>query len=395
MSLADRLRDMFSSGVGSGPAGAAAKRRARNQAQPVTPGVRSYEAPEPGRPMARAQWIGLGLAAALAVALTAALVFVIMSVIQPSSRPVPTPTALPVTVVSPTPNSSIADIFATFTPTPITGPTATPQAVVGQRLQVAGTGNDGANLRREPGQSGERIKTIREGTVLEIVGPDRTVDGTIWRNVRDTQGESGWIAASFLAAEGSVPPVSTVPGSTADQPTSGATIVTGAATAVPKPTSPGVAPAGASRGQVGNTNGQGANIRSEPGSGGRVLKTVAEGTNLEVLGPEREVDGQIWRQVRDSSGVTGWIIRGAVAPPGTIPTPVPPAAGPTRAPATAQPGTTQPGATSAPAAKPTSGPAPANATPRPTAVPGNLPIIIQPATPRPSGGSNPTATPRP
>ena len=399
MSLADRLRDLFSSGAGSGAAGAgaAAKRRARNQAQPLTPGgVRSYDAPESGRPMARAQWIGLGLAAALAVALTAALVFVIMSVIQPSSRPSPTPTALPVAVVSPTPNSSIADIFATFTPTPITGPSPTPQPVIGQRLQVAGTGNDGANLRREPGQSGERIKTIREGTVLEVVGADRTVDGTVWRNVRDTQGESGWIAASFLAAEGSVPPVSSIPGSGSDQPASSATIVS-AATAVPKPTSPGVAPAGASRGQVGNTNGQGANIRSEPGSGGRVLKTVAEGTNLEVLGPEREVDGQIWRQVRDSSGVTGWIIRGAVAPPGTIPTPVPPAAGPTRAPGTAQPSTTQPGATQAPAAKPTTGTtgAPPTAAPtRPTPVPGNLPIIIQPATPRPGGGTA-TPTPRP
>src|SRR5688572_1099143 len=126
MSLADRLRDIFSSGSDAAGAGGAAKRRARNQAQPLTPGgVRSYDAPEPGRPMARAQWIGLGLAAALAVALTAALVFVIMSVIQPSSRPVPTPTALPVAVVSPTPNSSIADIFATFTPTPITGPSPT------------------------------------------------------------------------------------------------------------------------------------------------------------------------------------------------------------------------------------------------------------------------------
>ena len=407
MSLADWLREKFSSGAGSGAAGtsAAARRRARNQAQPLTPGgVRSYDATEPARPMARAQWIGLGLAAAMAVGLTAALVFVIMSVIQPSGRATATPTALPAVAAgsSPTPTiSSISQIFATFTPTPVTGPSPAPQPVVGQRLQVYGTGNDGVNLRREPGQTGERIKTVREGTVLEVVGPDQTVDGATWRNVRDTQGESGWIAASFLAAEGSVPQVgsapNTIPGS--DAPASSATIVTVAATPVPRPTSPGVAAAGASRGQVGNTNGQGANIRSEPGSGGRVLKTVAEGTNLEVLGPEREVDGQIWRQVRDSAGVTGWIIRGAVAPPGTIPTPVPPAAGPTRAAATPQPGATQAPAakptsgtqpTTGPAAKPTSPPAA-----KPTSPPGNLPIIIQPATPRPAGGTTPAATPNP
>ena len=167
------------------------------------------------------------------------------------------------------------------------------------------------------------------------------------------------------------------------------------ATPVPKPTSPGVAPSGATRGQVGNTGGQGANIRSEPGSGGRVLRTLTEGSTIDVLGPEREVDGQIWRQVRDTqSGVTGWIIRGAVAPAGTVPTPATGPAGPTRAPTTPQPGATQ-----APAAKPTSGPggAPATVAPaKPTTPPGNLPIIIQPATPRPTGsGASATATPRP
>lgn len=404
MSLLDRLRDLLGSAgnAGAANAGSAAKRRARNQAQPLTPGgVRSYDASEPGRPMARAQWIGLGLAAALAVALTAGLVFIIMSFITPSSRPTATPTALPVAVVSPSPNnSSIADIFATLTPTPIASPTVPRPPAIGQRLQVANTGNDGVNLRRDPGQNGERIKTVREGTVVDVVGADQVIDGTIWRNVRDTQGDQGWIAANFLAPEGTASSVSAIPGSE-QQPSASGTSTTGsapAATAVPKPTSPGVAASGAGRGQIGNTNGQGANIRSEPGSGGRVLKTLAEGSNIEVLGPEREVDGQIWRQVRDSSGVTGWIIRGAVAPSGSVPTPVAPAA--TRAATTPQPAATQaPGAP-----KPTTGtsgapPTTAPAAPKPTTPPStpnsNLPIIIQPATPRPSGGAAPTATPRP
>lgn len=409
MSLLDRLRDLFNSGGGSGAAGAggiggAARRRGGyNQAQPLTPGVRSYDV-EPTRPMARAQWIGLGLAAALAVALTAGLVFVIMSVIQPSGRVTPTPTAAPVVATSPTPTiSSIAQIFATFTPTPPSGPSPTPPTVVGQRVQVAGTGNDGLTLRRDPGQNGERIKNLREGSVVEIAGPDQTIDGTVWRNVRDGL-DTGWVAAIFLAPEGSVSAQPAgIPGS--GQPSSNVTIVPAATpAAAPKPTSPGVASAGAGRGQVGNTNGQGANIRSEPGSSGRVLKTVPEGANLEVLGPEREVDGQIWRQVRDSSGVTGWIIRGAVAPAGSVPTPVPPSgarppAGPTSAPAT-KPAS---GGTQTPSAKPTTGttgapPTTAPAAPKPTTPPGNLPIIIQPATPRPTtsaGGAAATATPRP
>lgn len=410
MSLADRFREMFSSSSSAAPTGG--RRRPRSQAQPVNSGIRSYDTEPVARPMARAQWIGLGLAAALAVALTAALVFVIMSVLNPGNRTAAvTPTPAPV-VVSPTvnPNQSIAAIFGTFTPTPVTGPTATATVATGQRLQVANTGNDGVNLRRDPGSDGDRITTLREGTVLEVVGPDRVVDGDTWRNVRDMTGQTGWISASFLAPEGTVAAVAPVPGSDSSSSSSAPSSAAPAATPVPKPTSPGVAPSGATRGQVGNTGGQGANIRSEPGTSGKVLRTLNDGSNIEVLGPEKEVDGQIWRQVRDSqSGVVGWIIRGAVAPAGTIPTPVPPAAGPTRAPSAPAAGpTSAPAAgptSAAPAAKPTSGssaPAPA-ATAKPTTPPGDLPVIIQPATPRPTAppasnsnnSANTTATPRP
>ena len=74
MSLGERLREMLDPGAsaGSPPPGGPPRRRSRSQAQPVNP-VRSYDASEPARPMPRAQWIGLGLAAALAVAVTAGL----------------------------------------------------------------------------------------------------------------------------------------------------------------------------------------------------------------------------------------------------------------------------------------------------------------------------------
>ena len=399
MSLGERLREMLDPGASTGssgtngsagPAGSPSgptRRRPRSQAQPVNP-VRSYDT-DSSRPMPRAQWIGLGLAAALAVALTAGLVFVVLTMVRPGAQSAPMPTPLPV-LASPTVPSSVAQIFATSTPPP-NAPTPTPQGV-GQRLQVANTGAEGANLRRDPGQTGEKVKTIQEGTAVEVVGPDRTVDGIIWKNVRDLQGDSGWIAGSYLAAEGSVPAAG-IPGSSlgpAGAPSTGST------PAAPRPTT-AVASSSASRGQVGNTSGQGANIRSEPGPNGRILKTLAEGSSIEVLGPEREVDGQIWRQVRDAqSGVTGWIVRGAVAPAGSVATPVPvvtraPAAGPTSAPATKPStgsGTSGTSATPAPATKPsTSAPAA-----KPTPPPGDLPIIIQPATPR---AQPPQATPAP
>jgi SH3-like domain-containing protein len=366
--------------------------------------------------MPRAQWIGLGLAAALAVALTAGLVFAILTITRPSSQPA-TPTAAPV-VASPTGlPSSVAAIFGTPTPAPAAGASpvtapAAPAQTVGQRLQIANTGGDGVNLRRDPGQSGEKVKTLQEGSLVEIVGPDQTLDGTVWRNVRDLQGDVGWVAGGFLAVEGSAPiivaPAPQTSGTSAASSAGSST----ASTPVPKPTSPGVAASGATRGQVGNTSGQGANIRSEPGSAGKVLKTLPEGSNVEVVGPDKEVDGQVWRQVRDSSGVTGWIIRGAVAPAGSVPT-----AAPAAAPKPTSGSSGAPAATQAPAApKPTSGSsgapaatqapaAPSNPQPTvgPTKAPGNLPIIIQPATPRPGGaaatpkpsGATPAATPKP
>src|SRR5688572_27420572 len=85
MSLGERLREMLDPGATAGSSGTngstsppsgPTRRRPRSQAQPVNP-VRSYDT-ESSRPMPRAQWIGLGLAAALAVALTAGLVFVVL-----------------------------------------------------------------------------------------------------------------------------------------------------------------------------------------------------------------------------------------------------------------------------------------------------------------------------
>jgi SH3-like domain-containing protein len=397
MSLGQRLREMLDPGGTAGPSGTngtssapggPTRRRPRTQAQQVNP-LRSYDS-EPSRPMPRGQWIGLGVAAALAVALTAGLVFVVLTMMRPGTQTV-TPTPVPV-VASPTVASSVAQIFATSTPPPSPA-LPTPQSV-GQRLQVFNTGGSGANLRKDPGAGGEKIKTVPEGSLLEVVGPDRSVDGETWRNVRDLQGETGWIAASYLAAEGSVPATAAVPGSS--QGPAGAPATVAPAPVAPRPTT-AVAPSSATRGQVGNTSGQGANIRSEPGPTGRILKTLAEGSNIEVLGPEREVDGQVWRQVRDtSSGVTGWIVRGAVAPAGSVATPVPvvtraptaPAGGPTSAPAvkpSTGSGTSSGSATSVPA----STPPPAA---KPTTPPGDLPVIIAPATPR---GSAPQSAPTP
>jgi SH3-like domain-containing protein len=354
MSLMDRIRGWLEAPGGQ------TRRRARAQAEPIA--TLGREPRSPGR----APWIGLGVAAAAAVALTAGLVFLILTLTRPGD-PRPAPGSTPAAAISPT-ALPVSEIFATATATSAAVPTVPPR---GERVQVGNTGGEGVTLRAEPSPTGERIRVLPEGTVVEVIGPDQNVGGERWRNVRDLDGTAGWVVAGYLFAEGTAPPP--VAATSTDDPVAQATARPAATAATAAPRAP------ASRAQVGNTDGQGANIRSEPGAGGRVLKTLAEGTTIDVLGPEREVDGRVWRQVRDPAGVTGWIVGGALAAPGTVPTPLPPGSRPTASPAP------KPAAPPAPAG-PTSTPARA-----PTSTPSGAPSIIQP---RP-GGATPTGSPRP
>ncbi len=75
---------------------------------------------------------------------------------------------------------------------------APPAPHQGERLRVAQTGGSGANLRSAAGERGPRIKTLGEGAILETVGPDQRINGTVWRNVRDTNGAVGWISGSLV-----------------------------------------------------------------------------------------------------------------------------------------------------------------------------------------------------
>ena len=79
------------------------------------------------------------------------------------------------------------------------GPAAPPGAPgQAQAAVVRGTGGTGARLRAQPGNNGQIITVVPENTPLLVIGPDRTVDGLVWRNVRAPNGNEGWIAASFV-----------------------------------------------------------------------------------------------------------------------------------------------------------------------------------------------------
>jgi hypothetical protein len=95
----------------------------------------------------------------------------------------------------------VTELGPTVVPTPIPPPsTPVPEPTpVVERVKVAGTLGAGVNLRAKAGEKGQRLKSMPEGSVLEIIGADQTADGLTWRNVRDASGASGWMAAKFLA----------------------------------------------------------------------------------------------------------------------------------------------------------------------------------------------------
>jgi SH3-like domain-containing protein len=50
------------------------------------------------------------------------------------------------------------------------------------------------------------------------------------------------------------------------------------------------------------------NLRAEPGTRGARLKGLVDGTELEVLGHEVEMNGRGWKDVRDpTDGAEGWV----------------------------------------------------------------------------------------
>jgi hypothetical protein len=87
----------------------------------------------------------------------------------------------------------------TAVPTPIPPPPPPTPEPVAERLKVANTNGAGVNLRARAGERAQRLKTVPEGTTLEVIGADETADGFVWRNVRDANGTAGWVAGKFVA----------------------------------------------------------------------------------------------------------------------------------------------------------------------------------------------------
>ncbi len=170
------------------------------------------------------------------VVVTALLVLgglIVWTVVTPTSRPAPTAvaqanpkaTSAPnaPTVAAVVPASPVAAAAPTVmvpptatarppTVTPVPEPTPTPTPVPARSARIVNTEGQGANMRRAPSVSAQRVKLVTEGTVVELVGGEQRGDGYAWRNIRDVDGSAGYVIADYLQ------PIEVPPGATAVLP---------------------------------------------------------------------------------------------------------------------------------------------------------------------------------
>lgn len=101
-----------------------------------------------------------------------------------------TPTTLP---ASPTATATATVVAATPTGTATSIPTVSatppPTALVSAPA--------GVYLRETPSAEGTLIEHLLEGTVLILLPGEEMVDDVLWREVRDPDGQEGWIAAEL------------------------------------------------------------------------------------------------------------------------------------------------------------------------------------------------------
>ncbi len=116
------------------------------------------------------------------------------------------------------------------------------------------------------------------------------------------------------------PPASRQPGTPNANATAVAPVPTGAASGNANvgvgPNATGATPAASTGTPAASTafkasfrivGGPSINFRSDAGKSNSVVKTLPPGTELQFLNQTQEVQGEVWRKLRDSTGAEGWV----------------------------------------------------------------------------------------
>lgn len=111
-------------------------------------------------------------------------------------------------VITPTPTEDIPP-----TATPYVAPTDTPlpQAAapetantgagiaIGSKVVIVDTGGNGLNFREQPSRTANKIRSLPEGSIYEVVGGPQQADELVWWQLKDpADGVTGWGAQNYM-----------------------------------------------------------------------------------------------------------------------------------------------------------------------------------------------------
>ncbi len=114
-----------------------------------------------------------------------------------STVAVVTPTATEFVPPTATPYAPPTDTPPPLTPTTL--PVSDEPIAVGSQVKILDTGPNGLNFRREPTTQAEKIRSLPEGNIYEVVGGPANADGYVWWQLKDpTDGTTGWGAANYM-----------------------------------------------------------------------------------------------------------------------------------------------------------------------------------------------------
>lgn len=95
---------------------------------------------------------------------------------------------------------SVDSMHATVAPTRTPRVAATKTMIGGAQFRVFNTSFEGLFLRPDHSSEGTPLKTMPDGTIVTVIGPDFSAPDRVWKHVRDPEGTEGWAPAEFLQA---------------------------------------------------------------------------------------------------------------------------------------------------------------------------------------------------
>jgi len=191
-------------------------------------------------------------------------------------------------------------------PVPAPAPAPVPQpASSGLTVYVSSDATAGIRLRDQPNLNGNTITFEMPGAALAVLDAAATAQAKIgqqdqWLNVRDGNGNTGYVAAWFVAAQTG----------TAPQP---------APVSAPAPApAPATVPSGGTASGstltvvVSSQASAGLRLRDLPNTAGNILKSLAPGTALTVLDAAAVAQAKVgqqnqWLNVKDPDGTVGYV----------------------------------------------------------------------------------------